>query len=1244
MHRTDDMNQSRTSRTTVLLACMTLLVFALAAAIPASAQVPTVVFSQANGGGGICSTTGQASCDYAGTTGHMAANSRGDVIANVSANGGAYVMEIPINGGTPTTLLTGEGSLYEGHAAFVDKSNNIWITDTGDATIVFIPFVNGSYPANVAYSSSMTTCAFPVPANQTATCIVQLNYPGSIGGYGQGADLGLDGAGNLYVLFKYVGSGSAYAGSDVVVKFLASTGVGTAVSPALSNDAAGEIAVNSAGDYFVETYGSVSEYAHTNYTAALSVFSLNGPDGLSVDANGNLFITNNTAGNILECPYANNTYNMPTSCPIVSNQLSTGYSSVPSQGIAIDGLGRITMAGNYPNSYSTLTVGHAAFGATPINTTSAAQTLNLVFNSAKTFGSFKVTGPFAVSTTGLPSGDTACAAGSYAVGGNCSIEVTYSSSAAGTQLGQLSAYDNAGNLLGSAVLSGIGTAATINADPGTNVADGTGFTAPSAVTTDNAGHIYVSDSSTGNIYMTSTGSTAAATVVASGFSKPSAVAVDGNGNLYVADTGNSQIVEVPYSATTSTYGAHTSLITGLSGPSGLALDEFGDIYVADSGNSRVLRLASSGNMPVGTLITTVGSGFTTPVAVAVDNTNNNVYVSDAGTKTIVQVNLITSSQVSVITGMTLPAGVAVDPAGDVFAVDSGKATITRLPFISGGINPNFKITLATVVNLPTAIASDDAGNLYVADTTDQAVETDQRSIGLLGFGNITEGQSSSTVAGQLSNGGTASLTLSSPYYTQAGATSSFAIQSSSTCTAAGTLTTGQSCTVAAVFTPQSYGILTDTLTLASTAPNSATLALSGNGTPVAIKTTLNLAVTSSGTPTFGQPVTITATLVAASQAASPPSGTVTFLVDSVTQQPASNLNSATGTASITLTGLTGGKHTITASYSGDNAGFYSSTSASALTVTVATVTTTTTVSVTAPDSNPTAANPSTTANVQTVTLTAFVTPLFSGTPTGTVTFYSGTTVLGTASVVAYTAVSNGPSEGEAILSVNTPTNPLPLAQYQVTATYNGDTNYSGSSSSTAIPLLIANPTILLTPSATTVTGGGSAITVTVSSIAGFSAAVNFSCGGLPQYAACSFGPPYASVGPSNPAPTLFQVVINQPPVIAVPAGIGTLPKGRGTLTTLFAVLFLLPVVVLAYARRANGNALSLLSTMRLHSVIGLLLIGGCAALIGGCSTASSGNFTTPAGTSTITFNAITTVAGQTNPPAAASIQLQLIVP
>jgi len=66
--------------------------------------------------------------------------------------------------------------------------------------------------------------------------------------------------------------------------------------------------------------------------------------------------------------------------------------------------------------------------------------------------------------------------------------------------------------------------------------------------------------------------------------------------------------------------------------------------------------------------------------------------------------------------------------------------------------------------------------------------------------------------------------------------------------------------------------------------------------------------------------------------------------------------------------------------------------------------------------------------------------------------------------------------------------------------------------------------------------------------------------------------------------------------------------------------------------------------MRLHSVIGLLLIGGCAALIGGCSTASSGNFTTPAGTSTITFNAITTVAGQTNPPAAASIQLQLIVP
>ncbi|MGD0647642.1 MAG: hypothetical protein ABR971_06590, partial [Acidobacteriaceae bacterium] len=95
------------------------------------AQVPAVVFSQANGGQGISSTPGKSPADYGGTTGHLAANSRGDVFANVSANGGAYAMEIQAGTGTQIALLTNEGSLYGGHPITVDGSGNVYLGDTG---------------------------------------------------------------------------------------------------------------------------------------------------------------------------------------------------------------------------------------------------------------------------------------------------------------------------------------------------------------------------------------------------------------------------------------------------------------------------------------------------------------------------------------------------------------------------------------------------------------------------------------------------------------------------------------------------------------------------------------------------------------------------------------------------------------------------------------------------------------------------------------------------------------------------------------------------------------------------------------------------------------------------------------------------------------------------------------------------------------------------------------------------------
>jgi hypothetical protein len=70
---------------------------------------------------------------------------------------------------------------------------------------------------------------------------------------------------------------------------------------------------------------------------------------------------------------------------------------------------------------------------------------------------------------------------------------------------------------------------------------------------------------------------------------------------------------------------------------------------------------------------------------------------------------------------------------------------------------------------------------------------------------------------------------------------------------------------------------------------------------------------------------------------------------------------------------------------------------------------------------------------QSVTFTASVTPQFGGKVTGTVTFYDGTTVLKTV------ALSGGAAKFK--------TSTLTSGTHSITATYNGSTDFDGSSAS-----------------------------------------------------------------------------------------------------------------------------------------------------------------------------------------------------
>ena len=178
------------------------------------------------------------------------------------------------------------------------------------------------------------------------------------------------------------------------------------------------------------------------------------------------------------------------------------------------------------------------------------------------------------------------------------------------------------------------------------------------------------------------------------------------------------------------------------------------------------------------------------------------------------------------------------------------------------------------------------------------------------------------------------------------------------------------------------------------------------------------ALVSSANPSaLGQPVTFTATV---SVTAGLPTGSVTFK-DGGTVLGTTSLNPG-GWTTLSTSALASGAHSITAVYSGD--GNIAGSTSAVLAQTVS-------------------AGPSTVAVVsslnpallgQPVTFTATVSVgLGAGTPTGTVTFKDGTTVLGTGTLNA---------GGWTTLSLSS----LTVGSHSITAVYGGDTSFGGSSS------------------------------------------------------------------------------------------------------------------------------------------------------------------------------------------------------
>lgn len=223
----------------------------------------------------------------------------------------------------------------------------------------------------------------------------------------------------------------------------------------------------------------------------------------------------------------------------------------------------------------------------------------------------------------------------------------------------------------------------------------------------------------------------------------------------------------------------------------------------------------------------------------------------------------------------------------------------------------------------------------------------------------------------------------------------------------------------------------------------------------------NVALTATPNPSVtGQSVTFQASVSAAAPATGNPTGAVKFTVDG--NDTYVTLNN--GVAELSTSGLAVGSHTIKATYLSDDPNFIAGAN-DQLTQTVNKAATKTTLT--------TSGSPSVFGQPVTLTADVAVVAPGAGSPSGTITFTDGSTVLGTANVDSSTGE-------QASITVSD----LAVATHAITATYSGDDSFNGSNGIVAQTVQRGHSSTLVTSSANPAQSGQKVtFTATISPVA-----------------------------------------------------------------------------------------------------------------------------------------------------------------
>jgi sugar lactone lactonase YvrE len=543
---------------------------------------------------------------------------------------------------------------------------------------------------------------------------------------------------------------------------------------------------------------------------------------------------------------------------------------------------------------------------------------------------------------------------------------------------------------------------------------------------------------------------------------------------------------------------------------------------------------------------------------------------------------VTSAPNPSIYGGPVTFKVTVPDSGSLVA--TGKVNIVIVPV--GQSSPTYPLTItlsgdpasgtAVISNLP--VGSYNATATYVGDSNFTAATANLAAPQVVSQVQTTTALAATPAQGIAGNpvALTATVTPASGAITPTGTVAFTDTFNGATVTlgAAIALTkTGTATINPAALAPGTHSILATYSGDTNDAASSATLSL------VVVQATTTTTVTAAPSPATVQG-TITFSAIVTGNGATP-TGTVKFLANGSIALGTGTLDGG-GKTSVTYSALVAGSYQITAVYNGDtnDAG---STSA-AITEVVGLLQTTTDLSTAS----------TTGANSQTILVSTVQNSGNSGpAPTGTVTFTSGTNVIGTAPLNA---------DGVATLTPN-----LSAGNYTIIASYPGDTQHGASQSSPiSITTVGSSYNLTVTPAAVSMAASQNAtVTVTLTSVSGFTDNIGLGCGSLPAGVNCHFSNVSLALAANGTSTAQLVIDTNNP----LGGGASAMNKQPGRRNVEMAGLFLpfsvfLGWILWRFRKRHSG----ILSTVL------ILVLSGAAMLATGCigytqSSAAAGTYT-----------------------------------